>query len=154
MHLLNPRIRYITHHNKLYSFFRNEHLRGHQVQQMEEQNKKVSSFQGLEHQQSSYGRIHSNQVTICLLSAWLKAEAVIQDIKKYLKSPLVMPTSVSVLTFPTVSSVTFYNIPLVPELVSASYEAGLKFKDHLWYFQHYYMLTQPRQQTGQISRGS
>lgn len=154
MHLLNPRIKYITHHNKLYSFFRNEHFGGHQVQQMEGQDKKVSSFQGLEHQQSSYGRIHSNQVTICLLSAWLKAEAVIQGIKKYLKSPLVMSMSVSVLTFPTVSSITFYKIPLVPEFVSASYEVRLKFKDHLCYFHHYYMLTQPRQQTGHISRGS
>lgn len=79
---------------------------------------------------------------------------MIQDIKKYLKSPLVMSTSVSVLTFPTVSSVTFYNIPLVPELVSASYEARLQFKDHLRYSQHYYVLTQPRQQTGQASRCS
>lgn len=69
---------------------------------------------------------------------------MIQDRKKYLKSPLVTSTRVSVLTFPDVSSVTFFNIPWVPELVSASYEGRLQSRDHSWYSQRYYVLTQPR----------
>jgi len=47
---------------------------------------------------------------------------VIQDRKKYFRSPLVMSMSIRVLIVPNVSSVTFYNTPLVPELVPASYE--------------------------------
>lgn len=72
---------------------------------------------------------------------------MIQDRKKYLKSPLVTSTRVSVLTFPDVSSVTFLNIPWVPALVSASYEGRLQSGDHPQYSQRYYVLTQPRQPT-------
>lgn len=82
----------------------------------------ISSFQGLGHQQSCSGRIPSNKVTTCFLFAWLEAEAVFQDRKKYLKNPLVMAMRVGVLIFPGVCSVTFGNIPSVLELVSASSE--------------------------------